>query len=327
MSSVSVSPAPILDLAGGFMATKHLFVANEIGLFEALGSTGGRLDEVAQVANVPPRTVRIIADAMVALGLVERAGDTYRNGPAAETFLSGQGPADLRPLLRFWNHISYPAWLDLEQAVRTGVAVPQDWTARQTEIFAAGVESLTAPAAHALAARYPFAAGQRVLDAGGGTGSFLSAIIAEYPGVRGTLFEQPAVAEVAAKRLAAAGLTGSINVVAGDLFGDTIPAGHDVILLANVVHYFTPERNVELLGRLRERVTSGARLLLIDFWTDATHTQPTMATLIAAEFLVLVGGDVYSEEEARQWLGTAGWRVLERQPLDGPLSLLIAEAA
>ena len=55
------------------------------------------------------RAARISADAMVALGLIERDGDLYRNGPAAAQYLAGPTPGDLRPLLRFWDTISYPS--------------------------------------------------------------------------------------------------------------------------------------------------------------------------------------------------------------------------
>ncbi len=73
-------------------------------------------------------------------------------------------------------------------------------------------------------------------------------------------------------------------------------------------------------------VPDGARLLLADFWTDETHTDPPFAALMAAEFLMFTGeGDVYSEEEARRWLDETGWKALERKPLAGPQSLIVAE--
>lgn len=62
----------------------------------------------------------------------------------------------------------------------------------------------------------------------------------------------------------------------------------------------SPAHNLELLRCTRAHVPDGARLVLADWWTDATHTQPSMAALMASEFLVFSGeGDVYSEEEAR----------------------------
>ena len=35
-----IKPDPIMKIAMGFMAAKHLFVANEIGLFEGVEPTG-----------------------------------------------------------------------------------------------------------------------------------------------------------------------------------------------------------------------------------------------------------------------------------------------
>ena len=49
----SVTPDPIIQLAMGFMASKHLFIANEIGLFQRLAAGPATLDELAQRTGVP----------------------------------------------------------------------------------------------------------------------------------------------------------------------------------------------------------------------------------------------------------------------------------
>ena len=49
----------------------------------------------------------------------------------------------------------------------------------------------SAGAATALAESYDFGQHRRVLDVGGGTGSFLISILRRYTGVQGTLFELP----------------------------------------------------------------------------------------------------------------------------------------
>ena len=38
-------------------------------------------------------------------------------------------------------------------------------------------------------------------------------------------------------------------------------------------------------------------------------------------------GQAYGEDEADEWLAQTGWRKLERRPLAGPGSVIIAEAA
>jgi hypothetical protein len=48
---------------------------------------------------------------------------------------------------------------------------------------------------------------------------------------------------------------------------------------------------------------------------------------MSGEFLVIAGeGQAYSEEEAGQWLGQTGWQKLDRRPLAGAASLIVAEA-
>ena len=85
--------------------------------------------------------------------------------------------------------------------------------------------------------------------------------------------------------------------------------------------------NVEMLRKMRSVVSTGAQLLLVDLWTDPTHTQPAAAPLLSGEFLVISGeGQAYSEVEADEWLRRTGWRKLERKPLAGPGSVIVAEA-
>jgi hypothetical protein len=100
----SVTPEPIMRVALGYMAAKHLFVANEIGLFEKLAGKTATLDELAQTASIPRRTVRIVADAMASLGLLENAARDFTGTEKARlnlTFnatldeLTGLGKAEL----------------------------------------------------------------------------------------------------------------------------------------------------------------------------------------------------------------------------------------
>src|SRR5438132_7076339 len=312
-----INREPILQLATGFMAAKHLFIANEIGLFAALRDGPAPLDRLATLTGTARPRVRILADALVTLGLIEGHEDQYQKGRAAGAFLSGKGPANLGPFLRFWNHISYPLWTKLEDTVRTGqrqqgMTLPKE----QEQIYLEGVEALMAAPAAALATAYDFRRHRRVLDLGGGIGAWLVALLRRYPTLEGTLFDLPDAAALARQRLAGDSSVKRAQVVAGDFFTDPIPGGHDAVLIANVMHIYSPAHNLDLLRRTRAHVPDGARLLLADWWTDATHTQPSMAALVAGEFLMFSGeGDVYSEQEARGWLQESGWRAVERKPL------------
>jgi hypothetical protein len=286
-------------------------------------------EELAGKTAVPARTLGIVAAAMVSLGLIDQEGSRYRNGEAAATFLAGKPGHDLRPILRFFNSISYPLWERLADAVRSGEGQGQfgKFDREQQQIFSAGVEALTAPVAASLAAAYDFSGHRRLLDIGGGTGSFLVAVLRRYPALRGTLFELPGACVVARQRLSAEPEGSRIDIIEGDMFKTPLPAGHDVLLVANTAHVLSPLRNLDLMRKMRETVQSGARLLLVDFWMNPTHTEPPAAALMSGEFLVMAGeGQAYSEQEADYWLAQTGWRKHERMPLAGISSVIVAEA-
>ncbi|MEV6521520.1 methyltransferase [Longispora sp. NPDC051575] len=324
----AVSPARILELVSGFRAAKFLMAASDLGVFEALADAPAPIEVLAARTDLTRRAARIVADAMVALGLLDRTGDTYRNSAAAAAYLTGTGSSDLRPFLRFSDRMSYPAWTDLAHALRHGPTTQiTDLDPTLQKVFSEGVEALNAGPAEALAASVDLAGRHRLLDVGGGTGSWSIRVARAHPEVTATVVELPQVVDLARRRIAEHGLAGRIGVVAGDIRTADLPTGHDCALLANVVHCFSPADNQLLLGNVRRAVGRGALLLLADIWTDPTHTEPVVAALMAGEYAVnIADGDVYSVVEARAWLAGTGWRFVGHRDLTGTKSVVVAEA-
>jgi SAM-dependent methyltransferase len=321
-------PEAILQLAAGFMAAKHLFAASELGLFEALADSPAGLDALAARTGLTRRAARISADAMVALGLLEANGGTYRNSAVAATFLAGPGPGDLRPFLRYWDKISYPSWTRLADALASGP--PREIFELNPDlqrVASEGIEAILSAPAGSLPELFDFGSHKRLLDIGGGTGSWSIAIARRHAHIEAAVLELAPTTEVARDRITFAQLADRIDVIEGDAFTTDLPAGYDAFLLANVMHYFTPEQNQDLLRRVRKAAEPGSALLLADWWTNPEHTEPRAAALMAGQFAVnLRNGDVYSADEARTWLNRTGWRVASHRPLAGSQSLIIAEA-
>ena len=324
----SPNPEAIFRIATGFMAAKHLFAANQLGIFEALADAPATLDALAARCGLTTRATRISADAMTALGLLEREGDAYRNGPVAATFLSGRTPADLRPLLRFWDKVSYPTWENLSSVLSTGTSQDLSKVSGEIqELAQAGIAAATAGPLRALVTTLDLSDRRRLLDIGGGNGSWSIGLAGANPHLRATVLDLPTVTPIATQMIGKAGLADRVTARAGKALRDQLPTGHDVCLVANLIHYFGPEDNRTLLANARAAVEPGGRLLIADFWTDRTHTQPLMAALMAGEFAAHEKhGDVYSVEEGQAWMAETGWRFTSHQPLVGPFSLVVAEA-
>ena len=152
-------------------------------------------------------------------------------------------------------------------------------------------------------------------------------MLRQYPALKGTLFDLPGACAVGRQRLSQEPERTRIDIVEGDFLKAPLPGDHDVLLIANTVHVLSAAHNLELLRRIRATVQASAKLLLVDLWTDPTHSEPPAAALMSGQFLLTAGeGQTYSEQEADEWLKQTGWRKLERKALPGPASLIIAEA-
>ena len=301
-----------------------MFAASNFGLFEKLGSHRKTLEELSSELKLPERSLRILADSMVALGLLKKEDNRYFNTEESSLFLSGSESDGLRPFLKFWDRVSYKKWTTIQQTV-SGKTLFGEYrlTPEEQQIFSEGIESITNSVAQLLPEVFDFSAHNALLDLGGGTGSYLIPILNKYSRMNITLCELPQVARIARKKLTSFG--DHLRILDCDIQKDSIPEGHDVVLIANVMHIFSPERNCKLLSAIRKKTPDQAKLLLIDFWTDSTHTKPVLSALLAAEFLNWSGqGDTYSVEEVSDWLSQTGWKFMDHRELYGPFSLIVA---
>jgi protein-L-isoaspartate O-methyltransferase len=316
----------IMLVAHGFMAAKIVFLAVEVGLFAAIGGGRSTLEEIAQACRLPVRTTRMLVDALVMFRLVECDGERYRNAADAEEFLTGRGSLDIRPVLQAFDKISYPAWLDAETAIRTGQGVRKDLAPAEIEAFEKSVSVVTMPGATSLAAEYDFCRHRRVLDIGGGMGTFMIPVLSKHDHLTWTLCDLPRVADLARGSEAVREFGDRVDVVGADVFTDPLPAGYDAILVAHFLHLYPPEKDLDLLGRLRGLATEDGRLLLVDWWLDPVTPHPN-TVFGAFQFLLASGGDAYRPDEVERWLSQTGWQAVEHRPLVAPMSLLVAEAA
>jgi hypothetical protein len=315
----------IMAVAGGYLNSRMLFTANDIGLFAALGGAGATVSELAERCGVPQRRVRIVADVLATCGVLERDGDRYRNTAEAEVFLSGRGPVDMKPILRYWDIVSYRRAESSTEAVRHGRGATGSLDARQQEAYQGSVAFSTAPSADALPEVFDFAGKNRVLDIGGGVGTMLLPLLGRWRHLSATLVDLPEVVELARRRLDAGPAADRVATVAADVLVDPLPRGHDVIMVAHLMHLFQPEENRALLGRLRRVAGPDTTLLMVDWWRHWEGLPPPAAVYGAMEFMLISGGDTYTPDEAGQWLDATGWRATGFRPVAGETSMIVAE--
>ena len=84
----TVSPVPLMQLSTGFWAFKTLTAAHDLDLFTRLSATGGMtVDDVVREYGIEERPAEMLLTGCAAIGLLDKAGDSYVNAPLAEEYL------------------------------------------------------------------------------------------------------------------------------------------------------------------------------------------------------------------------------------------------
>lgn len=323
-----LEPDYFAAMGAGFIGAKLLCVASELDVFARLGDGPRTLEELIEATGLPRRPLRVVLNGLTAMGVLTKDGERYANGREAQAFLTGRTTVDLRPGLRLYDRLIYPMWMGFETTVRTGEPARHGApSAEFAKIFSEGVDAWTGPGARALPDAFDFTPHRRVLDVGGGTGSYLVPILERYPELRGTVLELPPSIAIAQRKLEGHPLADRIVLEECDVLFDPIPEGHDVVMMAGFIHLFDPDKLATILARVRSAMALGAKLLVIDQWMDATHTQPVFGAMLACTYLLISGGgDAYSLDEATPWFASAGFRFVEHRHLAGVISLAVFEA-
>jgi hypothetical protein len=85
------NPGAILELGLAFWGSKTLLSAIELGLFSELAAGPRDGGDLAAALGLHPRAARDFLDALVALGMLSREGDSYANTLEADP--SSTGPS------------------------------------------------------------------------------------------------------------------------------------------------------------------------------------------------------------------------------------------
>jgi SAM-dependent methyltransferase len=323
-------PDEIALVARGFMESRILLSAVELDLFTLVG-TGAAAGAVAQAASTHPRATATMLNALVAMGFLTKAGDTYACAPFAARFLAAGSPDDARAALKH-NLSLWETWSTLTECVRRGTTLRAEEMATRgdgwTIPFIAAMHRNATQRAPLVIKAVGIEGVHRMLDVGGGSGAYSIAFAQAKHDLEAEIFDLATVLPIASGHVAAAGLQSRITLRAGDLRTDGFGSGFDLVLISAICHMLGPAENADLLGRARRALAPGGRVVIQDHVMAADGTAPRPGAIFAINMLVgTPAGGTYTEDEYAAWLRAAGFTDVCRVPLPGPNDLMIARRA
>jgi len=298
----------VLQLAQSYWECRILLTAAELDLFALLEPEPLSAQHVAERLNADIRGMTFLLDAVAAIGLLSKRDGKYRCEPDLAALLSGSSPGSVLPMV-LHSASQWKKWSDLTGIVRGEIEPGRHPRTPQTlRAFIEAMDVAASPRAESVVAAVKPGSAKRLLDVGGGPGTYTKAFLNAVPQMKATLFDQPDVVEIARARLHAAGLLDRVTLVGGDFEVDELPGGHDLALLSAIIHQNSHQQNVDLYRKVFRALVPGGRIVIRDHVLRPDRTQPRRGAVFAINMLVSTsGGNSYTFDEIRDGLTQAGF--------------------
>lgn len=312
----------ILQMSGAYWKTCALQAAVTLDLFTALHD--GPREEAALAADLgcDARAFAMLAGALAAHGFIERSEGRLAAAPSALTHLSQKSPEYLGFIIKHHSKIM-PAWTKLEQAVRTGksTAASRSIDAEDPadrEAFLMGMFNIARLQAGRVADALDLSGRERLIDVGGGPGTYAIYFCLKNPKLRATVFDLPSTRPFAEKTIERYGLSDRIDFKGGDFTSET-PRGYDAAWLSQILHGESPESAASVVKKAASALKPGGLLCVQEFLLDDDRSGPEHPSLFCLNMLVQTpGGQAYSGKEISEMFRAAGATNTRKLEIDLP---------
>jgi hypothetical protein len=326
--------AQLVQMSMAHWVSHIIYVAAKLGLADQLASGPMSAEQLSGPTGTHAPSLYRLMRTLASLGvLTENSDRHFALTPLGEALRSDAPGAARATILTMASDWFMHGWTELTYSVRTGkpgfekhLGMPIfDWLAKHPDdasLFSQTMVGFHGAEPPAVAAAYDFSGLKTVVDVGGATGNLLAAIVAKHPHTRGILYDLPHVVRDAPALLQSRGVADRVTIRSGSFFDD-VPAGGDAYVLSHIIHDWSEEQCLTILGHCRRAMRPESRLLVVEMVLPPGNT-PHPGKMLDLMMLVGPGGRERTEQEYAALLAKVGLRLTRVVPTASAVSVVEA---
>lgn len=312
----------LLQLSGGYWAACALHASIRLDLFSQLNGTTLSAEDIASACKCDPRAMEMLLNALASIGLIAKDSNGYANTDFSSKHLVKNSPDYMGHIIRHHHHLM-SSWSVLHESVRNGEPVrgrishADDEAERES--FLMGMYNLASQLAPRIAKLIDLKDCRRLLDFGGGPGTYAIHFCRQNPSLKAVVFDLPSTHTFAESTIARYGLSDRISFIPGNYHADEVPGGFDAAWLSHILHAEGPEGCRVILRKAVEALRPGGVLLVQEFIMNNAKDGPEFPALFSLNMLLGTSkGQSYSENELVEMMEDAGVTGVRRLSIDLP---------
>jgi len=323
----------LMGLAGGHVEARIVQCAVQLKIFDSLEATSLSAKAVASALQLDSAACELLLNALAALGLLHKTGESYALTEISRQHLLRSSPRYVGAMI-FFDAALWSCWEKLPDALRSGKAVrPANMYQElheETETFIDGMDALVKARGDTeyLADAIDWNRIQTLLDVGSGPATYPIALCQRFSHLRATVFDLPATLEISERNVQHAGMNRRIELIAGDYRSDAVAGHYDAIFLSNIVHGENYQNNETLIAKLAPCLNPSGQIVIKDHILGDSRAEPAVGAIFSLLMLLTTdGGRCYSFTEIAAWMKNAGMSQVRQIDFPPPLtsSLVIGQ--
>ncbi len=272
-----MSPSELLQLSGSYWSTCALHAAVKLDIFTHLSAGSKTAAELSALTGCNDRGMAMLLNALSSLELLQKTGETYGTTFIATEYLSRKSDKYLGHIIMHHHHLM-AGWTRLDEAVRSGGPVKassshgDDATARES--FLMGMFNLASLAAPLIVPNIDLSGRSRLLDLGGGPGTYAIHFCRHNPELTAVIYDLPTTGSFAETTVGRFNLSDRITFASGDIITDDIGSGYDVAWISQLLHSEGPQGAAIMLEKAVQSLVPGGLVLVQEFILDDNQASP-----------------------------------------------------
>lgn len=317
------------EIGCGFWKSQVLFVAVEMGLFTLLKDRGESCKEISRKLKINSRATEMLLNALVSLKFLNKVGSIYKNTTMSSRYLVKGGPFYQGDRAHHFHNL-WDCWSRLDEAIKTGKPTAYDDAKDEIDEnrlreFISAMHNIGSVQVEEICEKLNIKKYNRLLDLGGGQGTYAVRFARENPEMRAVVFDLPDVVKLAGEYIGKSGQKRRVTTQGGDCLKDDFGKElYDIVFVSNLLHIYNPGENIKILKKCWKSIIKKGIVVIQEFALNPSKTQPLFSTLFSLNMLVGTrNGSSYTGTEMKEWLRKAGFRNIKKINLNLDSGLII----
>lgn len=315
----------VFDFVSGFVYSQILYACLKLGLLhhERIRGRGATLADLCEITGLGPDEAFRLARGAASMRILQERHDRFRLGDLGAALSQNDGACAM--ILHhdaLYKDMIDPIAMLSEGRKETTLSRYWDYALNvdptsasevETEAYSNLMSASQQDVSEEVISSFNFSQYNRLLDVGGGQGTFTTNVSKACPELDIGVFDLPSVVEKGKQRQLAGLTDPKIEFHSGSFFDDPLPEGADLITLIRILHDHDDEPAQKIINATYNALGSGGTLLIAEPMSTGGHASRISDAYFNFYLYAMGSGRPRRPEELKNMLKQAGFAYAERK--------------